>query len=466
MNIDGLEREIRELFDKNRVTLLRSGRRVSYHAPYLKPKIEYPTWVPDQLHWLWRIWCRVIQPLRVNYPHQWFWDSCAHAITLSHLNPQLALMEIESLLSTQREDGFIPHMIWNKQRMHWLDRIFKYLYHAGPGSPYIQPPILAEAVESIYHKTKDKAFLSDVLPALHRYYSYLALVRTRGNDGLAEIIISYESKDRGREYDVIYGESNAKHVLLGPMTKMMIKHRLMGWDIDRIFASNLFRVKDLLFNCIYAQNMFSLSRLYGAIGAMAEQRLFEERAKKVEASILSKMYDESTGLFYSLDARYGQDKQIKVSTISSLMPIVLEGIDEPKVRRLVMNYLYNPVEFWLAYPVPIDPLSSGHIKMKANVIWRGLQTWILPNWYIVRGLRKQAKRFSQSYEEYNKIADELTLKTYEMVSAEGFREFYNSETGKGHRARDFGMSTLVLDMVRSMKSQSSSAQGNINPNQD
>jgi len=466
MDIDWLENEIKELFEKNRVTVLRDGKRVSYHAPYLRPQIEYPLWTSGQLNRLWRIWYRVMQPFRVNYPHQWFWDSCAHAIALSHLNPELAKCEIESLLSAQQEDGSIPHMIWNCNSMHWLDRIFHYLYPQGPGSPYIQPPILAEAVEAVYQKTGDKAFLGTVLPALYRYYSYLATVRTRGDDGLAEIIISYESKDRGREYDVIYGESNAKHVLLGPMTRLMIRHHFMGWDKDKIFASNLFRVKDLLFNCVYAENLLSLNGLYGVLGAQEEQRLFGEMAKKVETSILTKMYDEEMGLFYSLDARYGQDKQIKMNTISSLMPVILSGIDEFRVQRLVRDYLHNPAEFWLAYPVPVDPLSSGLVAVKQDVIWRGMQTWILPNWYIVRGLRKQANRFPRSYHEYNKIADELTLKTYEMVRREGFREFYDSQTGEGRRARDFGMSTLVLDMIAPMESgqgQPSPAQGDIDP---
>jgi hypothetical protein len=351
--------------------------------------------------------------------------------------------------------------------MHWLDRLLRYfIYLPRLGSPYIQPPLLAEAVETIYDKTADKASLSKVLPALNKYYSYLGTARTRCDDGLAEIIISYESKDRGREYDIIYGESSAKHALLGPMARLMIKQRLMGWDIDKIFDSNLFRVKDLLFNCIYAENLFSLSRLYGALDKLEEQRLFEERGRTVETSILTKMYDEDTGLFYSLDARYGRDMQIRASTISSLMPIILSSIDEFRVKRLVKDHLYNPMEFWLAYPVPVDPRSSGQVTVKTDFVWRGLQTWILPTWYIVRGLRKQANRFPQSYQEYNKIADELTIKTYEMVRREGFREFYNSETGEGHRARDFGMSTLILDMVRRMEAQSSSAQGGVDPYQN
>lgn len=39
------------------------------------------------------------------------------------------------------------------------------------------------------------------------------------------------------------------------------------------------------------------------------------------------------------------------------------------------------------------------------------------------------------------------MHSYGLVRQEGFREYYNSLTGRGLRARDFAWSTLVLDMV-------------------
>ena len=37
-------------------------------------------------------------PSSVTYPFQWFWDSCFHAIALSHVDLQKAEAEIKSLL--------------------------------------------------------------------------------------------------------------------------------------------------------------------------------------------------------------------------------------------------------------------------------------------------------------------------------------------------------------------------------
>jgi len=414
--------------------------------------VDCPNWLPRWLHLLWQPWQKLKEPWQVRYPHQWFWDSASHSIALSHLDSHLAKAEVRSLICSQDEQGFIPHMIWNPKRMHWLDKLFKLSRPKRRGSPYLQPPILAQVVEQIHRKTGDTDFLDETMPSLTKYYLYIDRVRVRSGDGLAEIISSYESgKDRSREYDIVYGEPNTVPPWRGPMTKLQVRYTLLGWDIERIFASNRFRVKDLLFNCIYAQNLSSLSRLLALVGDSNQAVLFQKKAEQTERAILTKMYDPESGLFFSLDARHDIDQQVKVSTVSSLIPLILDTISQSQVERLVKEYLVDPSQFWVRYPIPTEPLNHPKEKVVAHAIWRGCQTWGIINWHIVNGLRKQASRFPEQSDEYNRIADEITLKTYELVQREGFREYYNSESGQGNRAYDFGMSTLVLDMAYNYK---------------
>ncbi len=145
------------------------------------------------------------------------------------------------------------------------------------------------------------------------------------------------------------------------------------------------------------------------------------------------------------DARSGQEGQLKVTTVSALLPLMLDNISQPQVDRLISGYLTNPAEFWDKYPVPAEPLSSP--KRRKLQIWRGQQTWVYTNWFIVKGLRKQAQRFPEQRSNYNSIADAIIDKTCQMVEQEGFREYYDSGTGKGCRALNFGWSALVMDMV-------------------
>ena len=452
IDVAWLQARVEANFELNRVTQLRTwnGRQtVTYHAPYLRGRTQYPERLPRLLHGAWRLYWWLEEPLNVSYPHQWLWDSCAHAITLSWFDVELAKAEIRSLLYAQRDDGFIPHMIFNPEKMHWLSRVLQWVYPTSVHSPYVQTPALAEAVERVYLRSGDLDFVVEMLPKLKRfYYDYLDQRRALDGDGLPIIIYSYETgKDRSPEYEPVYGGSIAGPVWRGPMAEVMLNHRLLGFDENRVFASGRFLVKDLLFSSVYARNLASLGRLCEL--AEEDAALFFGMARETEKSILEKMYDPESGLFYSLDARQGRDEKLRVSTVSTFLPLILDSIEPDQVERLVEDYLLNPEEYWTNYPVPAQPVHAFGEPLD-DAIWRGPQTWVYTNWYIVEGLRKQAARFPEHEDEYNSIADEITLKTYELVVREGFREYYDSRSGAGRRAYDFCPSTLVLDMVYNM----------------
>ena len=424
-----LEAETSRVLERNRVQQTRTwnGRRqVTYHAPSLRP-------IPP---WPWRLVWYILQPWQVGYPHQWFWDSVAHAIALSHLDPALAREEIRSLLYAQTEEGFIPHLIWNPACCHWVDRLLQRFILFPHYSPYLQPPCLAEGVEAIYQKTGDTGFLKEVLPFLRKYYDYLERERSPLGDGLLVIISSYESgKDRSREYDPVYGFPRGNRPW-GPPTRLLFHHRRLGWDLPRIISKGRFLVQDLLFNCVYARNLDAMAGLCQAAGEKEEAKAYALRTQSTEKAILEKLRDPITGLFFSRDAR--KSALLQVPTISSLFPLLLGTIPREMVEGLV-EYLLQA--FWPAFPVPADPLDD----QGEDFLWRGPQTWVVGNWYIVQGLRLQARRFGEK--RYREIADTLVHRTYELVRSEGFREFYHSRTGRGLRARNFGMSALMLDMA-------------------
>ena len=52
-----------------------------------------------------------------RYPFQWFWDSCFHAIVWARIDPARAADELRSLLAWQRDDGFVPHVIFWDQTL-------------------------------------------------------------------------------------------------------------------------------------------------------------------------------------------------------------------------------------------------------------------------------------------------------------------------------------------------------------
>ncbi|MEW6215994.1 MAG: trehalase family glycosidase, partial [Nitrospirota bacterium] len=256
INLRWLTSESKRLFERNRVKELRKWndreeRLCTYHAPSLPHNIN-----PDH-----------------QYPHQWLWDSYAHAIVLSYIEPKLAKEEIRSLLYAQREDGFMPHMIWNKKKMRPFDKLHARLYTSKNHSAYTQPPLMAEAVLQIYKNTKDPAFVREVLPKLKKYYSWLENTRQRINgvdDGLCEIIGSDESgMDNAPDYDRLYKGPWGTRV---PMNLLKIRYKMKGWEDEKVFDSNIFRVKDVLFNTVYAANLRAMAELSEAVGEDQESQ--------------------------------------------------------------------------------------------------------------------------------------------------------------------------------------------------
>ena len=71
------------------------------------------------------------------------------------------------------------------------------------------------------------------------------------------------------------------------------------------------------------------------------------------------------------------------------------------------------------------------------VLWRG-PTWISTNWYIVKGLQLHG---------FNDYAQHIINKMCDMIEQSGFREQYNPFNGKGAGAKDFGWSTLIVDLL-------------------
>lgn len=85
-----------------------------------------------------------------TYPYQWLWDSCFHAIILSHSDLPAAKAEISSVLSKQFSNGMVPHMIyWQNEKK----ASFRQIEWGKDGTSSItQPPMIAYAVWQIFQK--------------------------------------------------------------------------------------------------------------------------------------------------------------------------------------------------------------------------------------------------------------------------------------------------------------------------
>lgn len=382
-------------------------------------------------------------PAPSRYPHQWFWDSCFHAIVMRHFDIELAKKEILSLVSVIQPDGFLPHTIF-RENAFIANRINRLVFSTDRFSRIIQSPVLPITVEKIFEIDHDEKFLNFILPIVKKYYLWLQNKRDLDKDGLISSIHAFEVVDGEPSFDYVYGlKKPTKTNILFFQIKTLLDCKKFDFDARRIREKGQFIVKSRLVNCVYAQGLRSLSRLSKIAGKRKDVTYFKRLAEKVEQAIISKFYDKESKAFYNTYSK--EDKQIPVLTVSSLMPVILDNIPKNILQPLIETHLLNPEEFWLPYPIPCVAKSEPQFNVEDTwPLWRG-PTWINTNWFIVKGLQKHG---------YHEIADEITQKTKKMILTSGFWEFYNPFTGKGMRTENHGWSTLVVDMLKDDSSKS------------
>src|ERR1700704_5966617 len=90
-------------------------------------------------------------PATPRYRHQWYWDSCFHAIAWLHFDPARARAELLTLMRAGRDDGFVPHTAFWDGPAGW--RRAPLSAPAGVSGCWataaIQTPLLAAAAERV-----------------------------------------------------------------------------------------------------------------------------------------------------------------------------------------------------------------------------------------------------------------------------------------------------------------------------
>ena len=414
-------------------------------SPWDHP-IDGPPSVPGGDHLQYDFVC----PSPSAYPFQWLWDSCFHAIALTHVDQRLAEQELLCLLQGQRADGFLPHiLLWERERH--AEAVARYSISLGgryttATSP---PPVLGLAVERVYQARRGRAFLARALPALAAFHDWLAATRDPDGAGLIAIVQPDESGlDASPKYDQLLPLAQPDDPSLRRGMRRLIDAYAGLWDrpADLLAAAaEHFLWVDCLVNSLYLASLASEARLWRVADNPARATEVERRRSIALDSLLSRCWDPERGAFfdYSLDPSPEPSgpllrRPARLLTIASLLPLILPDLPRPIAAQLVERHLLEPDEFWLPYPVPSVAASEPTFEpdFRSGLIWRG-PTWINTNWLLVHALRAHG---------YPAVAAELITRTCAMADRGGIREFFDPYTGAGLGAEQFGWSCLVLDL--------------------
>lgn len=383
-----------------------------------------------------------------TYPYQWFWDSCFHAIVLSHLDIGRAEAELATLLINQQPDGFVPHMAF------WpLERPETGPYHLAGSSPNLsasmQPPVLAEAVAAVAARGRGASYLREVLPSVRRFYDWCDEARDPDRDGLIAIVEPHESgMDQTPSYDAYLGLSGGDAAGFEAAWRGVAEsNAAVGQRSEAVFERDRFVVEDVAVNVLHAENQRVLSQLLSQVGDSDGAAQFAVRAERTASALFERCWSPADEDFHGLAGR--DEALLPAGTVSGLLPILLADLPADRVDRIAER-LADPAQFATSYPVPSVSLRNPAYRRAppgGTVLWRG-PTWINTNWYLGRGLRRHGRE---------SLATRIEDASLRLVERSGFREHYDAERGQGYGALGFAWSALVLDMLEARFSERGAA---------
>lgn len=410
------------------------------------------------------------RPAPKLYPFQWNWDSGFIAYGYSHYDTGKAIAELRSLFKGQWSSGFLPHIIFHKKEEGYFPNynfwaaceINKHAPKDVHTSGITQPPLHAVIVWHLYEiirKTdakRAKELLEEFYPKLFRLHKYLYTKRDPEESGMITIYHPWESGfDNSPRWDVplnnvIVGdipkyerfdtkfvspkfrptdESYDKYVYLANELKKK------NYDDDLIYKDHPFKVKDKVLSSILCLANRKLELMAEVLSEDSSN--IKEWTKRFEKSLMEVMWCEEHKLFYDFDVV--ADKQIRVRTIGSLMPIMTgllskEQIEEMTVHLDKVNFCGNK-----SCKLSLLPSDGFHEhEFNHEQYWRG-PVWININWFLYKGFLINGMK---------ERAESLKIHILRLIDESGFWEYYSPIDGRGLGSEDFSWTAaLAIDLL-------------------
>jgi hypothetical protein len=354
-----------------------------------------------------------------SYPWQWYWDSCFHAIVRRRWDRARARQELETLLEAMEPDGFIGHtVLWGRPLD--LGRAIRYNIASRDAltTSTIQPPLLAWAWQWAVGDPADE-------PRIAQHHAWLREHRALESDGLLWLIQPDESgMDASPKFDHVWG-ATAQGLPLFPW--LIARNRRLGFDARRVAAARRPVVCEVLTNVAWS---------------LSEQALGQPSPT---GALVERLWDPRRGRFAD-DVRFARRPTPPAQrpvTWDTLAPLALPDLPDASAPPLVDAVLRAP-RFAGGVPLPAvaldDPAYSDREEfgvLRRHRHWRG-PSWINSAWLVSLGLRRLG---------LDDEADAMAARLLPVVAREGFREYYEARSGRGMGARDFGWSTLLVELV-------------------
>jgi glycogen debranching enzyme len=399
------------------------------------------------------------------YPHQWSRDSALIAIGYARYDQERATQELGHLLESQWKNGLLPHEVHDPHLAgESSGGLGFWNAESDPRAPddrqtsgEIQPPVHAIAALHVYRHAENEAgargFLKEAFPRLRAWHEYLYRERDPEDEWLAYIRHPWESgMDNAPMWDQILQRIQLEPGQIpsyqrGDLQFVPAEDRPLDTEYDRyaylvkLFAERdydeekiqhdcPFLVQDALFNALLCKSDQALAEIACELGE--DPSPFEDRAGRNALAMNRKLWDEERATYLSFDLV--EDRPLKVYTTPGFLPLFAGVPDGEQARRMV-EALESPSyglgdESVKAVP-SYDRFGYGFSRDR---YWRG-PVWINVDWMLMHGLRRYG---------FEEQADHLCRTIVDLVESEGFHEYFDPASGRGHGSGFFSWTAALL----------------------
>lgn len=340
---------------------------------------------------------RGVCPSPHHYLGVWNWDSAFHAMTVARWDIELAREQVTIFLERQQPSGMLPDVIFANGQVV---------------SDFGKPPVFPWACLRIEEvaRSADRDFLRRCYDHFRDYEAFWR--RDRG--GKAEGLFHYDSAAADPE-------------------KRKNDARLeSGWDNSVRWDAGSVELWPIDLNCymfLLYESMEGMARILST----GESELWWERRDSLRRQINHSMWDDGTSAY--CDIVRESRKPTGILSPASFMPVFCRIASVEQAARMA-EVAADENGFFPGMPT----VSYDHPSYSSSDYWRG-PTWLNVAWFAVKGLRNYG---------FDRTADTIkdTILGWCDANSDAIYEYYDSRTGKGLGAPQYGWSAaFVIEFI-------------------
>lgn len=380
-------------------------------------------------------------PAAREYGCLFAWDSGYHTLALRHIGRAAATQELRTLyLSNTTEDGLLAHerpLPGSEERTAAVTAWFGPIYRPDGRSYLIDPPVAAYAAAMLDHEAEDTALLD----AAEKHLDAVEQTRTLGRGAAPVILHPLESGTDASPLFDAFVDVSSRRAFMNSQRALTETLAATGWSASEAMRGrHPFVFQDPTFCGWHLLALEALADAWAARGQSERAAGLEARAQSLSDVMIAQMWSEELTLFVGFDCV--GTRRVDTATLGGVVAAASRAMRKSGFAQKIAARHLDPARsrFWGANGISFNPLDGRELGAKA-LLWRGDCVWGATQFWAHLVLARLG--------EFD-LARRARLQMEALIAHEGFREYYDANTGKGLGAGEtdgFTWPALVLEMA-------------------